>query len=410
VSIDRYTCCACGAKSLKITLTSEAISVAPSCAGEISVLGTLLRAGSRTQCVRARFKLLITPGGRCPRWAASSRLGAANLPRHPRDPVTRRVSVVWQQQKPALHWLADTRVNFMWARCIVQSPRHLIAKRSCSTNVLNAAEATLGKLGGDGSVDLDFTRAPHVAFLSLNNPTRANAISCKMMLELRTAVNNLMQWKDGRAVVLQGSGKTFCSGADLRGSDEFFTAEAGAAMNAVMTSVTQDLSSLPLISVASIEGAAIGGGAELSTCCDFRVMASDATVQFIHVTRGVTPGWGGITRLVDISGRKQALYMLASGVEMDASLASAMQLVDAIVMPTEAMPMQEHVVEFLRPVIHLDNGAVTTTSLHQIKRVLHAVSSEHSVMAKYAQESSVFRQRWGQQDMMAFMKRGWKKQ
>jgi len=177
-----------------------------------------------------------------------------------------------------------------------------------------------------------------------------------MMAEFHEAVHKAVEsgvQAGTRGVVLMGDGGTFCSGADLRSSPVFFQPEVGKAMNEVMTTATATLRRSGLISVAAIDGHAVGGGAELATACDFRIMTSDAAMQFVHVTRGVVPGWGGVTRLVDITGRKQALYILASGGRMDAQQAAALQLADAIVEATEQVPLLQHALAFLRPLVHV---------------------------------------------------------
>ncbi|KAG7273241.1 hypothetical protein CRUP_001337 [Coryphaenoides rupestris] len=59
---------------------------------------------------------------------------------------------------------------------------------------------------------------------------------------------------------------------------------------------------LPLVSVALVEGRALGGGAELTTACDFRLVTRDSRIQFVHKHMGLVPGWGGAARLVPIRG------------------------------------------------------------------------------------------------------------
>lgn len=68
--------------------------------------------------------------------------------------------------------------------------------------------------------------------------------------------------------------------------------------------------SLPVLSVCAVDGFAVGGGAELTTCTDLVVLSRGATVQFVHAERGASPGWGGGGRLVRRVGRARALRML----------------------------------------------------------------------------------------------------
>ncbi|NWT25638.1 ECHD1 decarboxylase, partial [Cardinalis cardinalis] len=67
---------------------------------------------------------------------------------------------------------------------------------------------------------------------------------------------------------------------------------------------------LPLISVALVQGKAFGGGAELTTACDFRLMTPGSEIRFVHKRMGLVPGWGGGARLVRIVGSAAALQLL----------------------------------------------------------------------------------------------------
>jgi len=69
---------------------------------------------------------------------------------------------------------------------------------------------------------------------------------------------------------------------------------------------------LPLISIAAIEKAAIGGGAEMTTFCDHRCITDQAKVQFVQTMMGVVPGWGGASRLLNIVSRSDALRLLGA--------------------------------------------------------------------------------------------------
>ena len=100
----------------------------------------------------------------------------------------------------------------------------------------------------------------------------------------------------------------------------------------MQTSLTR-IRRLGLVSVALIEGYAIGGGAELSTCTDFRVMpkTEKTYIRFIHNRLSLCPGWGGASRLVQIIGRKAALRVLLQAEKLDALSAYEIGIVDEII-------------------------------------------------------------------------------
>lgn len=202
---------------------------------------------------------------------------------------------------------------------------------------LAAARRLLASAGGRGRVELSLGAVPGVAVLSLCNPAARNALSPAMMLSLADAVDELERWGGGRGLVLTGAATApggppaFCAGADLGSAEALFSPEFGAAMCDVMTDATRRLAALPLVSVAGIEGPAVGGGVELAMACDYRIMSPSASLHAVQLQRGVTPGWGGLHRLVELAGRKNALFLLGSGARLHAEQAAAFQLADAIV-------------------------------------------------------------------------------
>jgi len=114
-------------------------------------------------------------------------------------------------------------------------------------------------------------------------------------------------------LVLTGSGGTFCAGLDIKQEDDNDILRDGKEMTQHMSRVTNCIHSLPVLSVAAIDGNAIGGGAELSTCTDLVVLSRQSTIKFVHASRGASPGWGGGRRLLKRVGRRKALRMLLLG-------------------------------------------------------------------------------------------------
>ena len=117
----------------------------------------------------------------------------------------------------------------------------------------------------------------------------------------------------GKAVILHGKGGFFCSGGDLTTVKEIDTHAGGRQMGIIMQNNMERFQNLPLITVAVVEGKAIGGGAELTTACDFRLMTPSAEIGFVHIRLGIAAGWGGGSRLVQLIGPTKALELMASG-------------------------------------------------------------------------------------------------
>ncbi|XP_063185727.1 ethylmalonyl-CoA decarboxylase isoform X1 [Chroicocephalus ridibundus] len=156
-----------------------------------------------------------------------------------------------------------------------------------------------------------------IGILTLNNPKLMNAFTGTMMLELQERVTELENWKDGKGLIIYGAGNTFCSGSDLNAVKAISSSQDGMNMCMFMQNTLTRLMRLPLISVALVQGKAVGGGAELTTACDFRLMTPGSEIRFVHKHMGLVPGWGGAARLVRIVGSGAALRLLSGAARVD---------------------------------------------------------------------------------------------
>jgi len=91
------------------------------------------------------------------------------------------------------------------------------------------------------------------------------------------------------------------------------------------------LQSLPMISLAVVEGMAIGGGAEMITACDYRLMTREAAIGFVHIRIGIIAAWGGGSRLTQLIGPQKALDMMTTGRTINSEEALKMGLVDGVI-------------------------------------------------------------------------------
>nr|CAB3263872.1 ethylmalonyl-CoA decarboxylase-like [Phallusia mammillata] len=190
-------------------------------------------------------------------------------------------------------------------------------------------EETLKYLPG-GEILLDLNHSDATAVLQISNVSKRNAFTGNMMLELRRAVNELKTWHEGKAVVICGAENMFCSGSDISAIRAFSRPEDGKRLCMYMHNTMHALQHLPQITLAHVEGNAMGGGAELMTACDFRLMSSDAQCQFVQKKMGLVPGWGGVSRLLQLVGRQTTLKLLLSAEKLNAQRAFELNLVDDI--------------------------------------------------------------------------------
>lgn len=115
-----------------------------------------------------------------------------------------------------------------------------------------------------------------------------------------------------RFVVITATGdQAFCSGGDLSVFHALRTEEQAYPMLKRMGDVLYGLKTLPVPVIALVNGAAVGGGCEIATACDFRLVRSHAKCGFIQGTLAMTSGWGGGTYLFEALAHSEALNMLS---------------------------------------------------------------------------------------------------
>ncbi|KNE61613.1 hypothetical protein AMAG_06425 [Allomyces macrogynus ATCC 38327] len=187
---------------------------------------------------------------------------------------------------------------------------------------LAATRESFRKLGR-GQVHLKYHRQLPVALVQLDNPAKHNALSGRMMAELADCVDQLDQHQDKlAAVILTGTGSSFCTGFDLDvASEHVFDPASGRAMATLMHDSLTRLRELPLVSFAAVEGYAIGGGAELTTTTDFRIVTHSTQIRFVQLRMGAAPGWGGGYRLTRLLGPTKSLQLFLSCKKLDGDAA-----------------------------------------------------------------------------------------
>ncbi len=183
-------------------------------------------------------------------------------------------------------------------------------------------------------ISLSFPQ-PHVALLSFDLPGKsANVLSLAVMDELASHLQTLRETRDLQGVILTSAKPgTFIAGADIR---EFMglmdSPEQVAELCRRGHSLLRQLSELPAVTIAAIEGACLGGGLELALWCDRRVVSSHPKTQLglPEVKLGLIPGWGGCARLPRLIGMSAAIEMIISGNPLQAESAGEVGLADVV--------------------------------------------------------------------------------
>jgi methylglutaconyl-CoA hydratase len=131
--------------------------------------------------------------------------------------------------------------------------------------------------------------ARRIATVLLNRPERGNAFDQTMLDELGEAFATLGAGEEPRIVVLRGSGRHFCTGADLRARAAAAPAHPLATAPVSLRDVLARLDALPKPTLAVIQGAAVGGGAAFAACCDVVIAADSAFFSIPEVRVGMPP-------------------------------------------------------------------------------------------------------------------------
>jgi methylglutaconyl-CoA hydratase len=131
--------------------------------------------------------------------------------------------------------------------------------------------------------------ARRIASVLLNRPERGNAFDQVMLDELGQALAALAADEAARIVVLRGSGRHFCTGADLTARAAAAQTHPPAAAHFSLRDVLAALDGLPKPTLAVVHGAAVGGGAAFAACCDAVIAAEDAFFSIPEVRVGMPP-------------------------------------------------------------------------------------------------------------------------
>ncbi|KAF9585459.1 enoyl CoA hydratase domain-containing protein 1 [Lunasporangiospora selenospora] len=341
-----------------------------------------------------------------------------------------------------------------------QLPWQFVRSYSCQIQYPTKLDQLRAKFRGFGSghIELDIGHAPGLALLTLANGQKHNALTGRMMAELADCVdlleatchlpsstpktplsaedlNQLLRPESG--LVLKNAGapiqkwgkdhieilndlvgivvtgeaqKSYCAGLDLSAAKgTLLSPTGGAEMAALMVSALTRFTRLPLLSIAAIEKAAIGGGAEMTTICDHRCLSQNAKVHFVQTQMGVVTGWGGASRLLNIVSRSQALRLLAGGEPIKGG-SEAMQMGFA----QATAPVGEAVAEATKymgqyvwekpPTMDTEGKRRCVDAVRSFKKIVSRGTDHERVENVSEMEKDFFKQLWGGPDNLRRVK------
>jgi len=191
-----------------------------------------------------------------------------------------------------------------------------------------------------------YTKEDGIGIITLNRPEKMNAVTDDMLVTISEIVAEIIMDDEVRAMIITGSGRAFCGGTDVTflGREEREAALARARRMRAMDLPESPLpiwtfTRIPKPTIAAVNGAAVGMGAEWTAQCDIRIASENARFGWVFSMRGLTPDTGaGPYLLPYIVGMSKALEMMYSGEVIDAREAERIGLVSKVVPPEELMP------------------------------------------------------------------------
>lgn len=205
----------------------------------------------------------------------------------------------------------------------------------------------LNELKGGMNVSFDhllFEKKGNIGILSINRPEALNALNSNVLEELDKAVDMIASDEEVHILIITGEGRAFVAGADIGEMKDLNILEARKfAEKGLKVFRKIELMEKPVI--AAVNGFALGGGCELSMCCDIRIASEKAKFGQPEVGLGIIPGFAGTQRLARLVGIGKAKELIFTSEMIDAKEAYEIGLVNKVVPAEELMEVSMDMAE-----------------------------------------------------------------
>ncbi len=211
--------------------------------------------------------------------------------------------------------------------------------------------------------NLLFEKKERVGILTINRPQALNALNRAVLEEMDAFLAGTLPGEEVRVLILTGTGeKAFVAGADIREMQDLDHMGMLAFCD-LGQRVCRRLEVMDVVTIAAVNGFALGGGLELALGCDFIYASKNAKLGLPEVSLGLIPGFGGGPRLARAVGGRRAKEMILTGKPIRAEEAAAIGLVNKVVEPEELLDECLKVAKQI-----LKNGF---TAITQVKRSIN---------------------------------------
>jgi enoyl-CoA hydratase/carnithine racemase len=185
-----------------------------------------------------------------------------------------------------------------------------------------------------GSVDWDIHRS--VAIVTLSRPEARNALTWEMYDALVAACDRAEAGDELRVLIIRGSGGAFAAGTDISQFRDFANGNDGVAYERRLDAVIDRIERLPIVTIAEVDGPAVGGGCAIAMACDLRVCSERARFGVpVSRTLGNCLSMNNIARMVDLIGQARTRDLLLTGRLIDATEAVSAGLASRVVLTEE---------------------------------------------------------------------------
>jgi enoyl-CoA hydratase len=195
-----------------------------------------------------------------------------------------------------------------------------------------------------------YHREGNVGFITLNRPDKRNAINVAVWEALNKAISQAREDAEARVILLNGAGKSFCTGLELSPDNDIvplITGDPNASQKMRfyrllkrLLQIHSDLERLSTPTIAVIHGHCLGAGLELVLCCDIRLCSSDAIFALPEARLAIITDVGGLQRLPKVVGQGHAREIAFRGHRFDAERARTINLVNEVFPDKETLDLK----------------------------------------------------------------------
>ncbi len=212
----------------------------------------------------------------------------------------------------------------------------------------------------------------HIATVIFNRPEKLNTLNVGLMSEIITAVREFNNDEQTRVVIFTGQGKNFSCGVDLTDEELMNGMSSGTKLKRTRflkqgPLLIREIYEMSQITIAAVNGAALGGGACIAAACDFRVGADTCRIGYPEINLGMNLSWRALPLCVSLLGPSRAKQMVILGKHEKAETLLGWGFIDAVVPEKELLSSAKKMAE--------EYASKPPLAAQMIKQSVNAISS-----------------------------------